>query len=278
MATKKIEITVPNGQILSAELKDGICKLVISELEEQKVASEFKETKSEHVSEIKKREAASVEKNFNDLLFRVEASKLSMEDKFLDVVEEVAGRQFYNDLIDVIQNGISDFYVVRMNPSFDENGNICFKEKMPIAEGKSYNWWLENAKKFKPELNSRLGKKSEYIAYIGVFLKTVIADNINDMNTIWKARLQCRIQVGASIADIFKQFELKPAGHDSWFGFCDIRNAHKFLSADVDENVFWTAHGSFLSDYTKGTRFPIGNSIVEDIKLGGCTGWMVFKK
>ena len=115
----------------------------------------------------------------NDEMFvLIEASKLSMDDEFMKHKPNSKRELVLKNALEaVIKKGIPNFWRPRMDPTLDKAENICFKTGKKPAVGKSYNWWRDNAKKFNPRRKSRLGTKSQYIAFLGVLIKTLIAED-----------------------------------------------------------------------------------------------------
>ena len=144
---KKITTKLPVGRIVEIkELPDGAFEVVQEVTEE--VVSENK-----FVSE--------------DNFILIEAESLSLNDAFMKhkpctKVEEIAKKL----ITDAIKAGVKNFYRPIMDPSFAEDGIKFVAGEMP-AVGKSYNWWVDTAKKYEPSHNSRLGTRLEYRAFLG---------------------------------------------------------------------------------------------------------------
>ena len=82
-----------------------------------------------------------------DVLRLVEASKLSLNDKFMQY-KPVGGTNeciFKEMLTEAIKSGLNDFWRPKMDPSFDETGHICYVAGKRPAVGKSKEWWQKEA-------------------------------------------------------------------------------------------------------------------------------------
>ena len=100
-----------------------------------------------------------------------EASKLSLEDEFMKYEPRTENeRIFKKELQSAIRSGLKDFYRPKYDPSFDSDGKICFIRGAKPAVGKSYCWWEENARYYWNG-RSRLGRKEEYLAFLGILIK-----------------------------------------------------------------------------------------------------------
>ena len=103
------------------------------------------------------------------------ASSLSLEDEFLKHRAQTDNQKKVKKMLKAaIKSGLEDFRAQRMDASFDEEGNICYKAGMKPAVGKSANWWNEKAKEFMPEKESRLGMTEQRIAFLGLRMKYLI--------------------------------------------------------------------------------------------------------
>jgi len=212
----------------------------------------------------------------NDEMFvLIEASKLSMDDEFMQYQPKTAREKEFKDLLeDVIRNGIDDFWHPRIDPTLDEVENICFKVGKKPAVGNSYNWWRENAKKFNPKRNSRLGTKSQYIAFLGVLIKALVAEGW-PVSKAWDAVCDDSRQLGHYWNSENAKSDFEPTGSREIVGFYDLANTCKLLAEDEEAGGFWLASGSYLGD-------SIGNSLVDlgygydcDGGLNRGVGWLV---
>ena len=86
-----------------------------------------------------------------------------------------------------IKSGLTDFRAQRMDPSFNENGNISYQAGRKPAVGKSPTWWKENAEKFIPEKRSRMGTTKERIAFLGLLIKYLVEKEGCTVSYAWKA-------------------------------------------------------------------------------------------
>ena len=78
------------------------------------------------------------------MLFRVEASKLYLEDKFMEYEPRTEREhQLKKELVRLINKGMTDFYKPKIDPSITLEGEISFRPGVNPAVGKSCTWWLE---------------------------------------------------------------------------------------------------------------------------------------
>lgn len=116
------------------------------------------------------------------------ASTLSLKDDFLKHKPQTDNqREFKKRLVLAIKSGLSDFRAQRMDPSFDEEGNICFHAGMKPAVKKSADWWDKTSKEFLPEKESRLGTTKERIAFLGLLIKYLIEEKDYKVSDAWRA-------------------------------------------------------------------------------------------
>jgi len=259
---KEIKINVPEGQLISVEVKDGVCTLRIEVAEEM-------------IPEVKKSEVASFIQEEDDIFVCIKASELSLDDEFMQYQPKTdREKKFKEWLEEVIKKGIDDFWRPRMDPSFDKKGNICFKAGEKPAVGKSYKWWRENARKFNPKRKSRLGTKSQYIAFLGVLIKALVAEDW-DIDEAWNAVCNDSKKLGHYWNSENAKHTFEPTGSRAIAGFYDLANAYKILAEDEEAGGFWVAGGSYYFD---GDYYPLAG-------LGHCfdcsgtlidsVGWLV---
>lgn len=253
----KIErIELPAGRIMSIKLcKNGTYEVLL-EVEESKV-----------VSEIKKME---------EMFVRIEASKLSLQDKFMQYEPQTERESnFKNMLSKMIKHGLKDFYHARIDPSFDDTGKICFKSGMQPAVGKSYNWWKENAKKFAPERKSRLGTKSEYVAFLGVLMKKFIEAGGN-REEVWDAVCNNSKNLGHYCNSERAKPYLETTGSRRFCGFFDLANTDKIL--EDGDDFFWLVGGSYNEDSYFSSLASCGHTGRCDHDFASSVGWIVLEK
>jgi len=264
-ATTEMELKVSGGRILSAKVEDGVCRLLI----------EVADEKVEPISEVKEITAVSATKEEDDLLVCIKASELSLIDKFMKHKPNGKREQKLKDALEaVIKKGIPDFWRPRMDPSFDKKGNVCFKAGEKPAVGKSYNWWRDNAKKFNPRRKSRLGTKSQYIAFLGVLIKALVAEDW-DIDEAWDAVCNDSEKLGHYWNSENAKHAFEPTGSRAIVRFYDLANTCKILAEDEEAGGFWLAGGScnFNSDCIP--LAVLGHNSGCNLDLDCSVGWLV---
>jgi len=190
---KEVKVNVPEGRLISTEIKDGVCTLRF-EVEEKNSASEL--NVEEDVSETAVNEPKVFsESEIEEIFVLVEASKLNLTDDFMKYrPKNIKEWKFKMALKSVIRKGIPDFWCMRMNPflvpgvrrPIDFNGIDFKKEPVPLdemIETTCANWW-HIARELCPKRKSRLGTKSQYIAFLGVLIKRLVEDG-RDVDEAW---------------------------------------------------------------------------------------------
>lgn len=215
---------------------------------------------------------------YENLFVRVEASKLSQQDKFMQYTPRTKQERVLKNLLnEVIQRGIKDFYRPIIDPSFDEDDMICFKFGMQPAVGKSYKWWEENAKKFNPKRKSRLGTKSEYVAFLGVLLKKLIEEGWS-LDESWNAVCNNSKKLGHYGNSENAKYDYEPTGSREICGFFDLANTMKLLSEDNDNGGFWLAGGWVFGNSKHDPLANLGNHELRSFAFGNRVGWIVCEK
>lgn len=212
----------------------------------------------------------------NELFVRIKVSELSLDDEFMKYNPATREeKRFKASLSGVICRGVADFEVAVISPSFTDDGDgICFKPGSQPAVGKTFKWWWKKALEFDPERRSRLGTKSEYIAYMGVLIKTLVANGWN-VEKAWRAVCWRSEELGhyENSEDAKKTFE--PTGSRCVFGFFDLANVYKILVEEEEGYGYWRGSGMYSSH---GAVFPLtaiyhvaGRGFSDD----RATGWIV---
>jgi len=219
--TAEMKIEISNARISNAIIMpDGTCKL---ELEMETVTSE---------------------KAKNGCI-RVPASKLSLEDAFMEhKPETVAEKKFKDSLTKVIKNGIEDFYRPAMDPSFSDNEEtkIHYMKGEKPAIGKSYNWWKETVK----DSEFCLGTKAQYVAFLGVLIKMLVAKGWTCCEA-WDAVCNNSQNLGHYWNSDDAKYQFEDTGSRKICGFFDLANTYKILAEDEEAGGFWLAGGYYLN-------------------------------
>ena len=193
----------------------------------------------------------------DDTFVLVEASKLSLKDEFMKHKPKTdAERKFKELLTKAIQTGIKDFYRPRMDPSFSEDGGICYKAGLKPAVGKSYNWWNKVAVEFYPERHSRLGTRLEYVAFLGVLIKKLVDSGWTVENS-WNAVCNDSRQLGHYWNSKNAKHDLEPTGSREICGFFDLANTYKILARDEEAGGFWLAGGDCNNNWGVAVRVAL---------------------
>ena len=169
-----------------------------------------------------------------DAFVLVEASKLSLDDKFMKHKPKNKREEELKELLKkVIKKGIKDFYRPRYDPSFNEDGtSVNYEAGENPAIGKSYNWWDKVAKEYMPKRHSRLGTKSEYIAFLGVLIKELVSTGLR-VDKAWAAICNDSSKLG-NLSD-YKNVIFEKTGSREVCGFFDLANTYKILMEDKDD-------------------------------------------
>jgi len=216
------------------------------------------------------------------MMFRVEASGLSLEDKFMKHEPRTEKELWVkNELVKLINKGMEDFYRPRIDPSFTLDGDICFWPGGNPSVGKSCIWWDEKAKSVWPNRNSRLGTKDEYMAFVGVLIKMLVEDHWR-VDQAWNVICNDSSKIG-HYREVRKHLKhVRPAKMDStgnmvFSGLADLANVSKILAPCDESDTFWTAGGSYI-DF--GSMEPIANLHIAspNCNMHYSVGWIVFDK
>lgn len=202
----------------------------------------------------------------------IEASKLSLKDVFMSHNPKTeAEKKFKETLTEVIKTGIEDFYRPTMDPSFsdEEKTKIHYMVGKKPAVGKSYNWWKKAVKDSK----WCFGTKSQYVAFLGVLIKMLVAKGWT-VEKAWNAVCNDSKKLGHYWNSNNENHQFEDTGSREICGFFDLANTHKVLAKDEVSAGFWMARAGCF-----GTPLAyLELSYNYHYYLGNCVAWLVRKK
>lgn len=214
--------------------------------------------------------------NTKDNCILIEASKLSLKDAFMTHKPKTeAEKRFKATLTEVIKSGIEDFYRPVMDPSFADKKmtKIHYMAGENAAVCKSYNWWKETVKDSK----YCLGTKAEYMAFLGVLIKMLVAKGWT-VDDAWNAICNDSEKLGHYRYSENTKHQFEKTGSREICGFFDLANTYKILAEDKTAGGFWLAGGDYNSI---GSGNPLAdlelNHYYEDTHWSG-VAWLVLKK
>ena len=199
----------------------------------------------EKLEEIAKEEIKGTQEYLDKYFPIVKASTLSLEDEFLKHRAQTDNQKKFKKMLKAaIKLGLEDFRAQRMDPSFDEEGNICYKAGMKPAVGKSAKWWDEKAKEFMPEKDSRLGITKKRIAFLGLLIKYLIEEKGYKVSDAWKAVCNQSKDLGHYYDSENAKHVFEPTGSRSIGGWYDLVNTCK-ITVDDEADGFSFVGGSY---------------------------------
>ena len=209
----------------------------------------------------------------------IEASKLSLEDKFMQHEPKTKNAKELKALLkEVITCGIKDFWRPRLDPSFDNDENgIRYVAGNKPAVGRSCTWWETKAKAYNPKCISRLGTRLEYVAFLGVLIKALISEGW-DVADAWNAVCNDSQKLGHYRDSENAKHDFEPTGSREICGFYDLANTYKLLADDKEAASFWVAGGDCFnySYYIPLADFVRNNGQDCDNYRG--VGWLVLEE
>jgi len=212
-----------------------------------------------------------------NLFVLVPASTLSINDAFMHHKPRTKREKVLKELLaEVIKTGVADFYRPKFDPSFDENGRLCYQAGLMPAVGKTYSWWEKEAKDFCPERNSRLGTKVEYVAFLGVLLKKLVAEGWK-VAAAWNAVCNSSRKLGHYCTSKGARNKYEPTGSREVCGYFDLANAWKVVAEDKGFDGFWRCSGGY---YHLGSSCPLADFWYLDKPdeiLAYGVGWIVLE-
>ena len=253
MNNNELKIMVPGCRVVHTKvMPDGSCVLMLKPSEDN---------------------VCSLQEN---ILKLVPASELSLSDDFLNYTPLTEEEEcFMEEVKKVIRDGVSDFWRPIIDPSFDIDGNICYEYGRKPAVGMAYEWWRKHAKEVCPERNSRLGTKSEYVAFLAVLIKELYASGWA-LERAWGAVCNDSKELGHYKNSSFFECACEATCSREVLGWFDLANIGKFLTDDKEENIFWWGAGSYAEASEDSPLAFIMDCEYSYDGINCCTGWLVF--
>lgn len=209
---------------------------------------------------------------------KVTASKLQLNDEILKHQPKTKAEENLKKLVEkAIKEGLKDFWRPVYDPSFDDAGCICYEPGKKPAVGMSYNWWEKIARNFCPERGSRLGTKSEYVAFLAVLIKELVASG-KSLEWAWNAVCNDSKELGHYWNSKEYKNGLEPTGSRAVCGWCDLGNTYKILAEYKEPGGFWFVGGD-CNHY--GFNFPLAvlcHYYNRYFDLTYSCGWLVFDR
>lgn len=197
------------------------------------------------------------EKSFDERFPIVKASTLSLKDSFLKHKPQTNQQERLKDSITAgIKAGLKDFRRPAMDPSFDNDGNIIYKEWERPAVGKSIRYWNAEAKRFMPKKNSRMGSLLQYDAFLGLLIKYLIEEKGYKVADAWEAVCDDSRDLGHYCNSENAKDKFEQTGSRKIWDFYDLANTYKIVTDENSDSGFSLVVGDFgsrsgsLSDVT----------------------------
>jgi len=265
--TTEIEFKFDGGRVLSSEVKDGICRMVV----------EVEDGYDENFLMLKEIHRIPKKKELYDPFVLVPASNLSLTDDFMRHTPKTEReKELRKELVEVIRKRVPDFYRPRFDPSFDEYGEISYQPGACPAVGKSYNWWEEHAKAFCPECKSRLGTKSEYVAFLGVLIKKLVESGWS-IEGAWNAVCNDSHELGHYWNSDGALHKFEPTGSREICSVCDLANTYKILAEDEEAGGYWIACGTYDCNGINNSLADLSLCRYCKYEYYGRVGWLVLE-
>lgn len=259
MKTAEMKIEVSGGRVIEAKvMPNGCCVLTV----ELATATAEDSTCNQQ----------------NGIFKRVPASELRLDDAFMKYKPKTKAEHTFKGLVETaIKNGLKDFWRPVYDPSFDDNSRICYEPGKKPAVDKIYNWWKENAEKYAPERGSRLGTKSEYIAFLAVLIKDLVGSGWK-VSDAWRAVCYDSKKFVHYWNSEGTKHDFETTGSRDICGWYDLVNTQKVLAEDKENGGFWLATSRVANNYNIFWLAELVHFV--DSSAGYCpgsSGWLVLE-
>ena len=214
--------------------------------------------------------------SFDERFPIVRASTLSKKDSFLKHKPQGKKQENLKKLIlKGIDVGLSDFRRPAIDPSFDKDGNIIYKEGEKPAVGKSANFWNEELKKFMADKNSRMGTLLQYAAFLGLLIKYLIEEKGYKVAEAWKAVCDDSKELGHYWNSDDAKHAFEATGSRKIWVFYDLANTCKIVSDDSAASGFSLVGGTYFCNSFDYPLADVGTILDADYNFIYGVGWLV---
>ncbi len=188
----------------------------------------------------------SVLEKLDEMFPIVYGSQLSMDDKFMAHCPNGSEqKRLKSILVEGIENGLPDFRLPRVDPSFDEEENLNFEEGRIPAVGKFALWWKNSFENFLPEKNSRMATVFEYDIFCGVLIKNLVEEGY-DVEKAWYYVCDESCKLGNFWDSHDSRMNFEPTGSRAQGIWTDLGNTQKVL-INSEGTKFFIASGSYCN-------------------------------
>ncbi len=144
---------------------------------------------------------------FDEIFPIVNIEDISLNDKFLRHRPKTPNQtRIRRDIITAKKRHMENFRAAAILPSFykvkDEPITFYYNDGEEPAVGMTPEWWEQEAKKFKPNMNSRLGNILEYDVFLGAVIKRLVEKENYSIKKAWE--ITCDSQLNAGNLGPFK--------------------------------------------------------------------------
>ena len=188
--------------------------------------------------------AKSVLEHLDEMFPIVRASELKLEDEFMQHTPiGWTQKRVMNTLVTNIPLGVLDFRLPRVDPSFNDKGELVFEEGKKPGVGRLDIEWKIIFEKYLPEKHSCMVTDIEYDLFCGVYIKELVAKGYN-VARVWYEVCNESCKHGHfwdshGAKDTFELTGSRPQG--IW---CDLGNTRKIIT-NKDGSIFFTVSGAY---------------------------------
>lgn len=200
-------------------------------------------------------QAKAVLEHLDEMFPIVRASELKLDDEFMQhtPVGWVQERVMKN-LITQIPLGLQDFRKPRVDPSFDDEGNLVFEEGREPGVGKLAPEWQALFENYLPEKHSRMETETGYDIFCGVYIKELVDKGYN-VERAWyevcnESSKHGHFWDSREAGDTFESTGSRPQGIWS-----DLGNTRKIITDD-EVCDFFTVSGCYKDS---SQTFPVAS-------------------
>lgn len=177
--------------------------------------------------------------------------------------QNMAQAQLKVDLQRIAKMGMPDFRAQAMDPYINAKGEVCYEEYCNAEIKKSAKDWDKELKNFLPQMNSRMGTKLQYSAFLGLLIKQLVEERQYNLKRAWYEVCNDSSKIANcwdSPRYTTKYGVKEPSGSRKIGKWYDLGNTRKIVIAEQNMQYKYYSCGSNYA--TEGFIHPLTFSMI----------------
>ena len=200
------------------------------------------------------KKTSSILEHLDEMFPIVRASELSLDEEFMKHTPNgIAQERVLSTLTVYIPLGITDFRRPKVDPSFDEDGNLVFGEGRKPGVGKLLpQEWKNLFEQYLPQKHSHMATDIEYDIFCGFCIRELVKRGY-DVERAWYEVCNESSKLGHYWDSHKAKGDFEPTGSRPILSWCDLANTKKFITKGKE---FFEVSGAYKNS---SQMYPIAH-------------------